>query len=136
VTPADLMDKAKRASASAELLLNAGDPEGACNRAYYAMFDAARAALIASRPGADADAEMAKVRTHSGLITAFGLRLVKTGRLPVELGRALNRASELRLAADYTGGPVTKGQAEWMVNQSKAFIAEVHRAFTSPEGEP
>lgn len=40
------MQKADRALASARLLLDAGDTEGACNRAYYAMFDAARAALV------------------------------------------------------------------------------------------
>lgn len=40
-----LMQKAARALDSARLLLDAGDTDGACNRAYYAMFDAARAAL-------------------------------------------------------------------------------------------
>lgn len=40
------MTKASRAIASAKLLLADGDLDGACNRAYYAMFDAARAALI------------------------------------------------------------------------------------------
>ncbi len=42
MNPADLLDKASKAVASAKLLLNAGDTDGACNRAYYAMFDAAR----------------------------------------------------------------------------------------------
>jgi hypothetical protein len=42
----ELMEKANRVVASAKLLLDAGDVDGACNRAYYAMFDAARAALI------------------------------------------------------------------------------------------
>ena len=40
------MDKAERALASARVLIEAGDPEGACNRAYYSMFDAAHAALF------------------------------------------------------------------------------------------
>jgi len=61
------MGKASRALASAALLLDAGDVDGACNRAYYAMFDAARAALIWS--GAPVDPTVAK--THSGLISAF-----------------------------------------------------------------
>lgn len=42
-----LMKKAKRALSAARLLLTAGDGDGACNRAYYAMFDAAHAALFA-----------------------------------------------------------------------------------------
>jgi len=54
------------------------------------MFDAARAALAS-------EAEPEATRTHNGLIAAFGLRLIKTGRLPKELGRMLNRAEEVRL---------------------------------------
>ncbi|MHB8253387.1 MAG: HEPN domain-containing protein [Acidiferrobacter sp.] len=60
----DLMAKARQAAASAKVLLDTGDADGACNRAYYAMFDAARAALMAS--GAPTEPEIA--RTHSGLI--------------------------------------------------------------------
>lgn len=41
-----LIRKAEQAAASARLLLDTGDLEGACNRAYYAMFDAAKAALL------------------------------------------------------------------------------------------
>ncbi len=70
----DLMSKANQAVASAKLLLDAGDADGACNRAYYAMFDAARAALLAS--GSPVQPEIA--RTHNGLITAFSLHLTAT----------------------------------------------------------
>lgn len=77
----DLLEKARRAAVSARMLKESGDADGACNRGYYAMFDAARAALPAV---GSSDAELP--RTHSGLITAFSLQLVKTGRVPVELG--------------------------------------------------
>ncbi len=70
------MAKADRACASARALLDLGDVDGACNRAYYAMFDAARAALLAS--GASVTADTGK--THSGLIKAFGDHLIKQGR--------------------------------------------------------
>jgi uncharacterized protein (UPF0332 family) len=63
LNPASLMAKAERACASARLLYEAGDAEGACNRAYYAMFDAARAALLTS--GAPVRADIGK--THGGL---------------------------------------------------------------------
>lgn len=46
MTPQELITKAQRALASAKLLLGSGDVDGACNRAYYAMFDAARAAPL------------------------------------------------------------------------------------------
>jgi uncharacterized protein (UPF0332 family) len=41
----ELLDKADKAVASARLLLAADDTDGATNRAYYGMFDAAAAAL-------------------------------------------------------------------------------------------
>jgi uncharacterized protein (UPF0332 family) len=73
----DLMAKARQAAVSARVLLDTGDADGACNRAYYAMFDAARAALLAS--GAPVEPEIA--RTHSGLISAFSLHLEALAKL-------------------------------------------------------
>jgi len=125
VTGHDLFAKAGRAAASARLLFDAGDVDGACNRAYYAMFDAARAALILS--SAPVEAEVA--RTHGGLISAFSLHLVKSGRIPVELGRVLNRAEEIRLVADYRGDQVEAGQGLWMVEQAEQFVLRIHAEF-------
>jgi len=121
VNATNLMSKATRALASAVLLVEAGDVDGACNRAYYAMFDAARAALLQS----DAPVEKTRVKTHSGLISAFSLYLVKPGQFPVELGRALNRAAEIRLVADYTGDEVSIDKAKWLVEQAGLFVEEV-----------
>ncbi len=67
----DLMAKAVQAITSAKILLDAGDADGACNRDYYAMFDAARASLLAS--GYDVG------KTHKGVLNAFSERLVKDG---------------------------------------------------------
>lgn len=52
----ELLAKAVRAAASAQVLLDIGDLDGACNRAYYAMYDAARAALSASDSAVEAEA--------------------------------------------------------------------------------
>ena len=121
----ELMTKARRALASAEKLLADDDADGACNRAYYAMFDAARAALIASK--APVPPEVAK--THSGLISAFSLHLVKPNLFPVELGRSLNKAEDLRLVADYKGDSVDTEDVQWAVQQARAFVEEVTRRF-------
>lgn len=120
-----LMAKAIQAAASAKVLLDTGDADGACNRAYYAMFDASRAALLAS--GAPVEPEIAK--THNGLISAFSLHLVKTGRVPVELGKALNKAEELRLVADYKGDPIEKEDAAWAVDQAQVFVHAMQTTF-------
>jgi len=64
----EIMDKADKALASARLLLDAGDSDGASNRAYYAMFDAAIAALVWA--GAATDDKTPK--THGGSLTGGG----------------------------------------------------------------
>lgn len=110
---------------AADLLLEAGDLDGACNRAYYSMFDAARAALLAS--GAPVEPEIA--RTHGGLIAAFSLHLVKTGRVAVEFGRSLNKVAELRLIGDYTGDPLAKDDAAWAVSQARLFVQAMQDLF-------
>jgi len=111
LTPEVLMSKAVRACASARVLLDLDDVDGACNRAYYAMFDAARAALLTS--GVLAQPHLMK--THSGLMSAFGLHLIKNGPLSRDLGRLLKRAEEIRLVADYTGDSVELDDARELV---------------------
>lgn len=123
----DLMAKADRAAESARMLLDAGDTNGACNRAYYAMYDAARAALLAS--GAPVEPEIA--RTHGGLISAFSLHLVKPGRIAVDLGKALNKAEDLRLVADYKDDAVEAEDAAWAVREAKRFVKAMSAEFMS-----
>jgi len=60
------MAKAAQAAASAKVLLDIGDADGASNRAYYAMFDAARAALLAA--GFEAARHTTASLTHSAII--------------------------------------------------------------------
>lgn len=125
LTPEALMAKADRACASAGALLALGDVDGATNRAYYAMFDAARAALLAA--GAPVAPDVG--RTHSGLIAAFGNHLVKNGLVPKDMGRLLNRAHETRLVADYNGDSVEAADALVMVEQAAQFAAAMRATF-------
>ena len=67
----DFLTKAKIAGQSARLLLAAGDTNGAVNRAYYAMFDAARSALTTIDP------ELINTKTHASIIRRFGKHLVE-----------------------------------------------------------
>ncbi|MGX5776611.1 HEPN domain-containing protein [Methylorubrum zatmanii] len=106
--PAAFLGKAERALKAARLLLSANDTEGACNRAYYAMFDAARAALLAVGHPLDGSAS----KTHRGLIAAFGQRLVQTGRVDAAYGRAFNRLQDIRIQADYLAGVPSAQDAE------------------------
>lgn len=126
-SPSSLMAKATQAVASARVLLDLGDVDGACNRAYYAMFDSAQAALLAS--GVPAPDALGK--THRGLINTFSAYLVKDGPVSKELGKQLKRAEEMRLVADYNGNSVQQTDAAELVKQAELFV-QAMQGMTSP----
>jgi uncharacterized protein (UPF0332 family) len=121
------MTKADTALASAHILLDSGDADGAVSRAYYAMFDAARAAI----EWAKLSPLRQEFKSHSGLISYFGLHLIKTGRLPVDIGRAINRVQELRSIADYLAEPVPLDKAAQAVKDADTFLAAIHVFITN-----
>ncbi|RKP47637.1 HEPN domain-containing protein [Trinickia fusca] len=123
------MPKHDRALAAAYLLLDSGDVEGACNRAYYAMFYAAYVALLAAGVSFSAESSL---RKHSGLIAAFGLQLVKTNLVAPEFGSAINKVERLRRLADYTGETIADEDARWAVEQADAFVAMIRSTFMHP----
>lgn len=125
ITTCALMSKARQACDSAHALLELSDADGACNRAYYAMFDAARAALLAAK--APVPTNIAK--THSGVLNAFSLYLVKTALVPRDIGRLLKRAEEIRIVADYNGESIELSDAREMVEQAEIFLQTIRATF-------
>jgi len=121
LTAADLLARAQRAATSAKLLFDAGDLGGACNRAYYAMFDAARAALLA----ANAPVKSEAIKTHSGLISAFSLHLVKPGIIPAQHGKSLRQVDQIRLVADYSDEEVDSNTAASAITQADGFVEAI-----------
>ncbi len=100
-------------------LVETGDYEGAVSRAYYAMFHAARTALV--RAGVE-------TRTHKGLLSRFAEHFVKSGRLPRETYTALQRAFGDRLLADYAEEPVfSREQAVASPASARDFTAAMER---------
>ena len=116
----DLLKRARQAAQSARTLLASGDPNGAVNRAYYAMFHAAHAALE------HRGVEVASSK-HGILVARFGEHLVKTGLLPRTLGTSLNRTLELRQKADYGSGDVAHADALRSLSEAERFVAAVER---------
>ena len=129
MTPALFMDKAMRCLKTADWAYQDGDMDGACNRAYYAMFNAAHATLQAlNHP------EAALAKTHSGLISAFGEHAVKTGQLPTEHGRAFAEVSKRRMVADYDGDGMSGEDAEVAIRKSTAFVEAVTALLQAKNG--
>ena len=94
-----LWTKSRGAARSARLLLEAGDPDGAVNRAYYAMFGAARAALSTVRSA------LAHSKKHSTIVRRFDRHLVAERGFDRALGRGfpVHRANGVSAAAAPTG---------------------------------
>jgi uncharacterized protein (UPF0332 family) len=128
----DFLQKAEISVKGAKMLLDSGDTDGACSRAYYAMYDAARACLA----WAGISPVRGEFKTHHGLTAAFSLHLVKPGLFPVEPGRALQRAQAVRLVADYDVGPVPQDDAETTVHAAESFVATAAEVIGRPYRRP
>jgi len=122
------LQKAETGVKSAKVLLELGDTDGACSRAYYAMYDAARATLewagVAPAHGA--------FKTHHGVIAAFSLHLVKPGLFPAEPGRAIQRAQSVRQVADYEASPVPYDHAADTVRAAESFVSTAATLVAKP----
>lgn len=87
------------------------------SRAYYAMFYAAKAALLSE--GVD-------LRRHSSAVTKFRELFVITGRVDAEYLRYLGQAQSARERSDYAPfAPVSKEGTEEILNTAEAFIEKI-----------
>ena len=86
------LEVAGRRLKAAKLLFEKGMMEDAINRAYYSFFHAAKVMLNVL--GYDA-------KTHSGLMSEFGLRVIKIKLLDKKYGEYFRKAFELRESSDY-----------------------------------
>jgi len=111
-----LVDRARRSLKSARNLLDDGDHDFAMSRAYYAMFYAATAALLSLE---------VKRSKHSGVIAAFGQRLVKSGKFTVEHQRILQDAFMDRTAGDYAGVFPARQEVERRLVEADNFVQSV-----------
>ncbi len=119
-----LIRKSEPAIRSAQLSLQNADPDAAVNRAYYAMFNISRAALLESGvPEGDLP------RTHRGINEAFRQHAVLTGRIQPDVARSLSKAESLRLMADYTATEIDSDKAASIVGQAERYVREVERVF-------
>jgi uncharacterized protein (UPF0332 family) len=115
----DYWRKAVEAAIDARLLMDAGRADGATSRAYYARFDAARAALEEVRP------DLTLAKTHSAIINRFSQHVVIDKHLDPNIGRYLNTAESLKITADYDRAAVSLDEAKSAVERMNQFLAVV-----------
>ncbi len=113
------LDIAEKRLKAAEILLKEGMLADAVNRVYYAIFYAAKAMLNSA--GYDA-------KTHSGLISEFGLRLVKEGFVSRKYGKILRNAFEKRESSDYEIGAIfERREVESLLKDAKEFLKKAKK---------
>jgi len=86
------LQRADETLEEARVMLNTDHPHGCANRLYYACFYAVTSLLILK------DLSSGK---HSGVMSLFNKNFVKTGIIPIELGKFYSSLFENRMESDY-----------------------------------
>jgi uncharacterized protein (UPF0332 family) len=102
----------------AEMLFESSRLKSAADRAYYSMFHAAQAALLAV--GAEA------TRSHRGLRSEFGKRLVKRGLIETNYAKDLSQAGDVRQISTYEAyAPLSREGVAELINKAHGFLDRV-----------
>jgi uncharacterized protein (UPF0332 family) len=115
------LERARENIDAAEILLNAERYNASANRAYYAAFHAAIAALFHFGHPPEID--------HKPVQAAFNSFLIKQRKLfPSEMKSDLLEMLDVRGDADYRAG-IGKKKAIAQVKQAKYFVSTVTKAI-------
>ncbi len=116
------LQQAKAALASADDEYQAGRFGFAVNRAYYACFYAAEAALLQ---------DGRQFKRHSGVRSALHQYLLNTGRMDASFGSLYDRLFDLRTQADYeVFTQVNRQEVATLIEQAKTFVATAETLIT------
>jgi len=111
------LERAMQSIQAARQLTSGGYNDFAASRAYYAAFYAATAVLLSE--GLD-------LSKHSAVIASIHQRFVKTGKLDIEQGKALNWLFELRGVGDYGGtAHVSRQEVEQAIEAAEKFLEAI-----------
>ncbi len=116
--------RARDALGAGSLLLDRGYFLVSVSRAYYAMFYAAKAAVVS---------EGLEAIKHSTVISVFGQHFAKTGRVPGSLHKSLRIAFDERQLADYTlDWTVSREAAQTRLAEAEHFVSAISALLVSP----
>lgn len=116
----EFLDGARRKLEAARVVFDAGLPQDAAAAAYYAMLNAARAAL---------SEEDLYAKTHRGVWALFSDTFIRTGRLDAALPTRAEEARKAREEADYGVGGADAREAETIIAHAEEFVAAVEALY-------
>ena len=111
------LEQARECLKSAEMLIREGAYRDAVNRSYYSIFHSVRAVLALDNYDS---------KKHSGIISAFRERYIKTGIFISSYSAIIGSAFEMRNDSDYQDFyVVSKADVIEQVENAKLFLIAV-----------
>lgn len=116
------LDTAKDCLKDSEILINAESYKSSVNRSYYAVFHAMRAVLVFDEFDS---------KKHSGIISEFRKRYIKTGILSAEISKIIDIQFSVRSHSDYDDFYViSKAECAKQLSEAKRMVSEVENYLT------
>ena len=113
------LDQARECLQASEALINANHFKDAANRSYYSIFHSMRAVLALD--GYDS-------KKHSGVISEFRRRYIKTGKFAVNFSDTIKDAFDIRTDSDYQDFyTLARADVEQQAKNAKEFFDTVQR---------
>ena len=119
----EYLQQARDRLADAQRFLDAAHPAVVVSTAYYAMLNAANAALAERGEHA---------KTHSGTWTLFSKIFVATGEFDQNLSALARKAKEVREKGDYAAAPPDAKEATTYVGAAADFLAAIEELLAPP----
>jgi uncharacterized protein (UPF0332 family) len=115
------LEKAEERLEAAKYLLEGEYYEDAVSRAYYSMYYATRAILTLKN---------IEPKTHEGLLSKFGLHVIRESDVEEYYGKALKFAKEEREKSDYDAAvEISEEEAELLIDDAEKFLERIRRAI-------
>lgn len=116
------MERAKDCLKDSKLLLESGGYRASANRSYYAVFHAMRAVLAFDEFDS---------KKHSGIISEFRKRYIKTGIFNNEISNIIGNQFDVRTHSDYDDFYViSKSESVEQLAEAEIMVSEVEKYLT------
>jgi len=117
------IEKAGECLDAANLLLDAGQYDGAINRSYYCVFHAIRSVLALE--GVD-------FNRHSAVIAHFRKNYIKTGKFEPSVSDIIGKIFDLRGESDYEDySEISKQEVIEQIENAEYFLGQVKEYLSS-----
>ena len=117
------LEQAEGCLRDAELMIGAASYKSAANRIYYCVFHAMRAVLAK---------DCFDSKKHSGIMSAFRARYVKTRVFPINFSDIIRQAFENRGKSDYDDFfIISKEETDALIEKARIFLAAIEAYIES-----